>query len=670
MAGVPRKLIVANLVGAFAATALAAGTASARAASAQACGASQYSLKLQALTGRTGAADLLVRVAAASPCPVPQALAELHVVTAGRRIDLANLAAPGGLADVRVGRIARLGLVRAQVKPQPGVTLTAMTRALFRPDLAVRRVRAPNHALVGRPLSIPVVVRQQTRDVAATATITVSAGATVVGTTSVRIAPRRGATVRIPITLPAVGTNRLAVSVASDLPETAVGNNRRRIAIEGTQFELDPARVVVPSFAGYGGQFNHNVYAAISRAAGVSDANVGDMERKVRALHPQFSRIFFHPAAFNDPDQMQSFVRAVLLAQSTGTILNVTWQGGTLSAANGTVQKFGALLTDLVRNRGVTALRWVTLQNEPNRTRMTPEQYEAQYRALDPHIQSIRGQVKFMGGDLVRGPDSGGSNQQVWLQYMATHMADILDAYSIHVFWDYSDTQKLQDRLTEVRAIVDTLPPSGRKPLYVSEYGVRGLRTFNGAPTLDPGVWTDGTPITQTNVCAFQHAWFDLLASRLGYVGTSKWDAYFGRYDNSEQAYWMIGRPQDSWPLYPTYQLMQMITTHVLRGSKVVDVGTLPQTSQLVAAYVNPNGRRVVVGLDTAGAQLNDASGVPVSYTIGGFGPRAKLELVVWNGSGDGAAHTAGDVTADGAGVASVSIPQQAVFVLAPPTER
>src|SRR5919202_580281 len=155
MAGVPRKLIVANLVGAFAATALAAGTASARAASAQACGASQYSLKLQALTGRTGAADLLVRVAAASPCPVPQALAELHVVTAGRRVDLANVAAPGGLADVRVGRIARLGLVRAQVKPQPGVTLTAMTRALFRPDLAVRRVRAPNHALVGRPLPIP-----------------------------------------------------------------------------------------------------------------------------------------------------------------------------------------------------------------------------------------------------------------------------------------------------------------------------------------------------------------------------------------------------------------------------------------------------------------------------------------------------------------------------------
>jgi hypothetical protein len=40
-------------------------------------------------------------------------------------------------------------------------------------------------------------------------------------------------------------------------------------------------------------------------------------------------------------------------------------------------------------------------------------------------------------------------------------MSDLLDAYSIHVFWDYWDTQKLVDRLTEVRAIVDALPESG-----------------------------------------------------------------------------------------------------------------------------------------------------------------------------------------------------------------
>ena len=149
---------------------------------------------------------------------------------------------------------------------------------------------------------------------------------------------------------------------------------------------------------------------------------------------------------------------------------------------------------------------------------------------------------------------------------MGTKMSDILDAYSIHVFWDYFDTQKLVDRLTEVRAIVNALPVAGRKPLYVSEYGIRGLRTFNGAPAGDPGVWDDGTPMARTNINAFQHAWFDVLAADLGYVGTSKWDSYFGKYDNGTQAYYMIGSPADGWPLYPIYNSMRLFTSTVGAG--------------------------------------------------------------------------------------------------------
>src|SRR5207248_4204800 len=149
--------------------------------------------------------------------------------------------------------------------------------------------------------------------------------------------------------------------------------------LDVTDFAVVPSQVIVPSLAGYGGQFNHHVYAALSRGIGVTDDNVGVMEEEMRALHPQFSRIFFHPSAFTDPDRMQSFIRTVLLAQSTGTTINITWQGGTLSVASGTVQKFADVLIDLVRNRGVTNLRWLTLQNEPNRTKITMEAYEAQY---------------------------------------------------------------------------------------------------------------------------------------------------------------------------------------------------------------------------------------------------------------------------------------------------
>jgi hypothetical protein len=328
------------------------------------------------------------------------------------------------------------------------------------------------------------------------------------------------------------------------------------------------------------------------------------------------------------------------------------------------VQKFADVLTDLVRSRGITRLRWLTLQNEPNRTRMTFDAYERQYRELDPYIQSIRGQVKYMGGDLVRGPDTGPPNQDAWFQYLATRMSDILDAYSIHVFWDYWDTQKLADRLNEVRAIVNALPESGRKPVYVTEYGVRGLRTFGGAAQVDPGVWDDGTPITQTNVSAFQQALFDVLAAELGYLGTSKWDAYYGKYDSGTQAYYLIGAPQNGWPLYPLYNFMQLLTATVRRQWEVVAVDAVPGTTRSLAAYLGRNSQETVVGLDAAGAQLNTVSPTQVSYSIAGLPPAKRLNLLLWNEAGDGLVGPQHIVQADAAGMVTITVPQHAVFVL------
>ena len=513
-----------------------------------------------------------------------------------------------------------------------------------------------NHvSLVGRPFYVSATVADRA-PTPRKALVTVSSAGATLAATSVVVRPGRAVTVKLPISLATPGRTRLTVAI--------VHGNSRVVGVDAAEFRVRTSSALVPSFAGYGAQFNHHVYSALSRAAGVTDENVVDMEQKMRTLHPQFSRIFFTPQAFSDPDKMQSFLRTVLFAQSVGTDINITWQGGTLSVAAGTVQKFADVLNDLVRNRGVTHLRWLTLQNEPNRTRITMDAYERQYRELDPFIQSIRGQVRYMGGDLVRGPDTGPPNQDVWFQYLATHMSDILDAYSIHVFWDYWDTQKIVDRLKEVRAIVNALPESGRKPVYVTEYGVRGQRTFNGAPQVDPGVWEDGTPITQTNVSAFQHALFDVLAAELGYLGTSKWDAYYGKYDNGTQAYYFIGTPQNGWPLYPMYNFMQLLTTTVKRQWQIVAVDAVPGTSRSLAAYLGKKGQQTVIGLDAAGAQLNTVAPAASSYSVAGLPPSKQLNLLLWNEAGDGLVGPKHVVTTDAAGMVTITVPQHAVFVL------
>ena len=653
------------------ALALGFGSAGARAASAEACDATGYKLGLLSLTGPPRA-DLNVRLTTARPeCELPGTLANVQVTiftlrgTEQRKLEVRNIAAPAGTAIVRLGRVARGQRVAATITFGSQVSLKGQARTLLKPDLVLTSVKTNKSSLSGRPFFIVAAIHQRTRDVGTTATVTVTAAGTAVGARTVAVRARRRVTLKIPVTLTAPGRTRLTVSITAANPaEVTTKNNTRRATVSVTEFRVLATSVVTKSFAGFGGQFNHHVYAAISKSVGVTEENVVEMERKMRALNPQFSRIFFTPAAFNDPDRMQSFIRTVQLAQSIGTTINITWQGGTLSVAAGTVHKFADVLIDLVRNRGITHFRWLTLQNEPNRTRISPEQYEATYRELDPYIQSIRGQVRYMGGDLVRGPDVGPPNQQLWFDYMATRMSDILDAYSIHVFWDYWDIVKLQERLTEVRAIVDALPQGARKPLYVAEYGVRGLRRINGVPMGDPGVWEDGTQISQTNISAFQHAWFDILATKLGYEGTSKWDSYFGKYDSGTQSYYFLGGPQNGWPEYPLYNLIRLMTTTVKREWQVVAVDSVPDTSRLLSAYLGKQGQRTIVGLDTAGGLLNAVSPTPVAYSIGGLPPATRLRLAIWNEAGDGLVAPAKTVTSDAAGVATFAVPQHALFVL------
>jgi hypothetical protein len=636
----------------------------ARATPAQ-CPGSAYALALRSLTGPAGA-DLIIRVASKTPdCLPPQSFSEANITIYAlggrtqRTLARTDIAAPGGTVTLHIGKVERRQRVAASVVANPELVLRGRTRTLLRPDLVLTSVRAPRQILSERGFTLAVRVTARTADVATSATVTATSGATLLATVPLVLRPGRSAVLGFPVTFPTPGATPIHVAVDADDPvEANLANNARDATVEVTEFQVVPGTVLVPSLAGYGGQFNQNVYAQISRQAGVSDQNVLDMERNMVTLHPQFSRIFFHPAAFNDPDRMQSFVRALMLAQRTGTTINVTWQSGRMDVASGNAKRFADLLIDLVRNEGITNLRWLTLQNEPNGTRMTPEQYEAQYRALDPYLMPIRGHVRYMGGDLVA------MNQRIWLEYFAAHMTDLLDAYSIHVFWDYWDVDKLQDRLAAVRTIVDSLPAQARKPLYVTEYGVRGLQNFNGVRASIPGVWEDGTPIMQTNVGAFQHAWFDMLSARLGYLGTSKWDLYFGVYDDTPQAHSIVGSPLQGWPLYPVYNFLHLLTTTVKQGWKVVGVDSVPDTTRLLAAYSGPKGAWSVLGLDTAGALLNSPSATLVPYSIGGLPAGRTFRLLVWNQDGDGLVGPATTVTTDAAGVASIVVPQHAVFVL------
>lgn len=460
-----------------------------------------------------------------------------------------------------------------------------------------------------------------------------------------------------------------------------------------SQFTLT-GKVLVKGFEGYGAQLNQNVFAKITRDLGVTDAHLQELPRHVRRLAPRFVRIFFDPRARHgqipsSDDLMQSFKKTVELAQSAASSINITWTGGGAGDPSGTMKSFADVLADLVANHRATKLRWVTIMNEPNSTKISLHDYTALYQALHDELETrgLAGQIRLMGGDLVQ------THQEEWCHHLET-MFDLVEAWSIHVYWKYDALgpgarTKLVKRLTDVHRIWNGCNAGQRKPLYVTEYGVQGtwkvqqeVAQPDGTKKKkwvivqpEPGTYKpqgpnlNGPRVVDQNINAFQHAWFNLLAANLGYRGLVKWDAYFGKYDLQPephpQEYGMIGKPNDSgWLLRQSYYLTRLFTQTVKPGWNVREVAHGPG-SQIVAAYSAPSGGGLtLIGLDTAGASLNQAVSDQRSYHFSKLPGNKSLDLLYWNRHGRGLLTSAGKVRTDRAGNLTVEAPLNSVFAV------
>jgi hypothetical protein len=442
------------------------------------------------------------------------------------------------------------------------------------------------------------------------------------------------------------------------LPAAAAADDR-----PSAELVVKPGSVLVGSFAGYGGQLNQHVYARISGPP----PGLAAMESKVVALRPQLVRIFFNTSEWTSEDRMESFVRTVRLAERADAEINITWQGSTFEFAMRNMPRFADELAALVQRHGVERL-WVTMFNEPNTTSRTLAEYEQVYRALHRLLveRGARERIRFMGGDLTRSEQ--GPSQAEWLRYMASRMGDLLDAWSVHVYWDFWDTEKIDQRLlTEVRTIVSTIPPEQHRPVYVTEFGVRGLQTFEGEPSFDPGFWPDGTGMSASEMSAFQHAWFNLRAAQLGYSGTVKWDIFPAKYDAGTQDFSALGPGAEGWPARPVYNLLQLLTrTTEPRGGHVAEVTPRTGTDRrkLVTAYVSPANDLTILGLHEAGGFISSTSHEPVAYALGGLPANTHFRLLVWNGAGDGSNIDIGFLATDANGELEISVPRDAVFAL------
>jgi hypothetical protein len=307
---------------------------------------------------------------------------------------------------------------------------------------------------------------------------------------------------------------------------------------------------------------------------------------------------------------------------------------------------FADVLNTLIVDHGLTAVNQVTIQNEVNSTNMTMDDYKACYASLDTALVSrgIRSQIRFVGGDLVQ------TNQQSWFSYMASNMSDLLAGYSSHIYWDDNDAAKPVSRLTEVVNIVKGLG-SAVKPVYITEYGVRGGNK-TGIP--DPGDLTGTTtPISQTVTSALQNALFQVEGLNLGYAGFVRWDCYKAKYDNGVQYFSCIGSGTDGFPVYPLYYMTSLFTHTCQPGWSVFSTTQGSSANKVVAAMGDKAGHITVYAVNKSNGSL--------PFAIGGLPAKTNFHIIIWDNDQKGKIDKLADAGTDDSGALRLNLPAQSV---------
>ena len=669
-----------------------------------------YAMTVGALTGSVRT-DVTLRFTSAPGCTAVTVVKHVQIKTytdagvTGIVRSLNDVSTPDGVAQVPLDSLERGLLIQAEAQIVKGTPLRtymvqASTRSLMRPDLVVTAVHAPLQTLATRPVDVTADVAEVYGDTGATANVTLAGDVgPLAGPVAVTVPAGGHVSVTFPgiaLTTPAPAALKVIVTdVAPD--EVDATNNTRSATVDVTKDELARSRLLVDSLGGYGFQFNHHLYAPITSPP---PETLPDLESKVIALEPQLVRIFYSEnweanADKTHPEWQQnldSFRDVVKLANDAGATIVIAYQSVASAKANPTLwmTRFADVLQDLVQNRGYANVRWVSIGNEPNSGGITLPQYEALYRALDAQLvaRGLRSQIGLMGGDLVQNNEGTPGGHRAWFDYMVAHMNDVVDAWSEHIYWNWDDPRRMEERLKDVAYLVhQELPVSAQKPVFLMEFGVRGVTSCGTKPDLKFAYYPDAscTDLRRMPLAAFHALTFAIDSAQLGFDGASKWDLYWSTYDRTKaaQSYWTIGPPEEGWALYPTYYAFQLLFQTTARGWQVIGVdpwttddaaepiasqGTpawqWDQPEQELTAYNGPDGQLTVVGLDTNGRSLTAPNGESSSYSIGGLPPYTTFTLALWNGNGDGTNSVAGTIVANAAGVARFDVPLQAAFVL------
>ncbi len=222
----------------------------------------------------------------------------------------------------------------------------------------------------------------------------------------------------------------------------------------------------------------------------------------------------------------------------------------------------------------------------------------------------------------------------------------------MHIYWDYTQATDAIRRLRGIAAVPETFPAAERRPLYITEFGVRG-KDWQG-PGKEPGVFEDGTPIVQTGIAALQVGWLMTEATRRGFVATVQWEGYDMAYGKRPMHYGIMGEPGEGWPLRPAYQVLRLFTRTIAPGWRALQVEG-DATNVALAAVCGTKGEMTVMAVNH--------SKVEQAVSVGRLPPGTVFHRIFWSVAEPGRLQ-AGDDMACAGGLLELTLPPQSVTAL------
>ncbi len=351
--------------------------------------------------------------------------------------------------------------------------------------------------------------------------------------------------------------------------------------------------LIVSDFQGFGSEFNPFIYAPSNKEF-TKVAGTQVLEDLVEKLRPQIVRLFIYLDWWrnHDTEHLNSLERTLELTKRVGADVHLTVAGGWNSplyeeaAWQITAIETAVALESLIVQKEFTNIKYINIGNEPNRTQQRPETHVSLHLALDKALRDfgLREKVNIMAGDITA------EGRETWLPYITEKFGHVLDSYSIHLYWQYTDKQDYIKKLSGLRNILAKAPASAQKPMLIMEYGNRGRMEPGMSAGPETGFDLEGVHITESPIAALDLAGFMIRALKHGIAGMSKWEMWDGHYTSTDPNglihYGLIGIIDGQWQPKPAYYIYSLFTRTTRKGWEVRDV-TTSRNSDLIAVAMH-----------------------------------------------------------------------------------